>query len=308
MRFRPLIALLLCLACQRDERPAEAIQASAVADDRPVDGGTLYRRLDVDVVTLNPAVSTTRNDRLVSQYIFTPVIHLDRNLQAIPGLADSWDISDDGLTYRFHLNKKATFSDGKPVRAADLIFTLRKIVDPASEALQIAGAFEYLDLTKTRALDDHTAEIVFRQPLATQLTRFNDVLVLPEHVYSKGSFRADYNETAVGSGPYVLVRREHGNEIVLQRRKDYWGDRPHIERVVWRVINDHGVAFNALRLGQVDETILTADTWVRERNNPEVTKTIDFQRFYTLNYNYIAWNTRHPALRDKRVRRALAMC
>lgn len=308
MRFRPLIALLFCLACQRDERPAETATANAVADDIPVDGGTLYRRLDVDVVTLNPAVSTTRNDRLVAQYIFTPVLHLDRNLQPIPGLADSWDVSDDGLTYRFHLNKKATFSDGKPVRASDLIFTLRKIVDPASEALQIAGAFEQMDLTKTRAIDDHTAEIVFRQPLAMQLTRFTDVMVVPEHVYSKGSFRGDHNETAVGSGPYVLVKREPGKEVVIERRRDYWTKKPHIERVVWKVINDHGVAFNALKLGQIDETILTADTWVRERNDPEVTKTIDFQRFYTLNYNYIAWNTRHPALSDKRVRRALAMC
>lgn len=313
MRFRPLIALvllLLCIACGgRDETPTSTSQAGAVpADDTPVDGGTLFRRLDVDVVTLNPIVSTTRNDRLINQYIFTPVIHFDRDLQPIPGLADSWEISDDGLVYRFHLNKKATFSDGKPVRASDFLFTLRKIADPASEAIQIAGAFEHLDLTRTRTIDDHTIEIVFKQPMATQLTRFNDVLILPEHVYRGGNFRQDYNDMAVGSGPYTLVKREAGKEVILQRRKDYWGKKPHIDRVVWKVINDHGVAFNALRRGEIDETTISSDMWVRERSNPDLTKIIDFQRFYTLNYNYINWNTRHPVLSDKRVRRAMSMC
>ncbi|HYH10635.1 MAG TPA: ABC transporter substrate-binding protein [Thermoanaerobaculia bacterium] len=313
MRLRPLIALVplvLCIACGGRETAAPpATATNPVADnDTPVDGGTLLRRLDIDVVTLNPIVSSTRNDRLVTQYLFTPVIHLDRNLQPIPGLADSWEISDDGLTYRFQLNKKATFSDGKPVRASDLVFTLRKIVDPAAEAVQVSGSFEQMDISRTRALDDHTVEIVFKQPLATQLTRFNDVLVLPEHAYAAGNFRKDYNDTALGSGPYKLVKREVGKEIVLERRTDYWGDRPHIQRVIWKVIVDHAVAFNAVKRGEIDETFVTSDSWQRERTDPDLTKFLDFHRFYTLNYNHINWNTRHPILSDKRVRRALAMC
>jgi peptide/nickel transport system substrate-binding protein len=112
----------------------------------------------------------------------------------------------------------------------------------------------------------------------------------------------------VGSGPYRLVRRVPGKEIVVERRSDYWGQRPHIQTVVLKVINEHGVAFNALRRGDIDETLIASDTWVREQNNPALTRTIDFQRFYTLNYNFVAWSNRHPILRDKRVRRALAMC
>jgi peptide/nickel transport system substrate-binding protein len=77
---------------------------------------------------------------------------------------------------------------------------------------------------------------------------------------------------------------------------------------VFKVIADHGTAWNALKLGQIDETIISSDNWLRERANPELTGIIDFRRFYTLNYNFIAWNNRHPILADKRVRRALAMC
>ncbi|HET8798282.1 MAG TPA: ABC transporter substrate-binding protein [Thermoanaerobaculia bacterium] len=308
-RRRSALAFLLVLglACGRETR-VEAPAAPAVVDDTPQDGGTLYRRLDIDVTTLNPVCFATKYDRYPTQYLFTPLVYLDQSLRPIPGLAKSWDVSDDGTLYTFKLNEKATFSDGTPVRASDVLFTLTKILDPASEAVQIASSFEHLDLTRTRVVDEHTITVAFRQPLAMQLVRFSDVNVLPEHVYSKKDFRNGFNDSAVGSGPYRLVRRVPGKEIVLERRPDYWGERPHIQTVVLKVINDHNTAWNAVRIGEIDETIVASDTWYRERNNPSLTKILDFPRFYTLNYNYIAWNHRDPLLRDKRVRRALAMC
>ncbi|HEU4887179.1 MAG TPA: ABC transporter substrate-binding protein [Thermoanaerobaculia bacterium] len=311
MRSRTLIALLLllCLACRGGEKPvARSAAVPAIDDNTPQDGGTLVRRLALDVVTLNPVVLSSRYDRYVANYLFTPIVYLDRNLQPIPGLADAWDISDDGLTYRLELNRKATFSNGRPVRASDVVFTLKKIADPNTQAIQAHDAFSSLDPAKTRAIDDHTVEVVFRKRLAAQLIRFNDVLVVPEDIYSVGHFNKDFLTRAVGSGPYVLVRRDVGKEVVLQRRKDYWGERPHIETVVLKVVNDHGTAFNALKNGDLDESLVPSDTWMRERNNPQLTRTIDFQRFYTLNYNYIAWNNRDPILKDKRVRRAMSMC
>jgi peptide/nickel transport system substrate-binding protein len=310
VRFRPLLAIVfvLCVACGGKKERAVPASAVPLDDSTPRDGGTLNRRIDVDIVTLNPIISTSRYDRMVAQYLYTPLVHIDRNLQPMAGLAESWKISGDGLLYTFELNPKATFSDGTPVQASDVVFTLAKIADPASEAVQIAGNFEFLDLSKTRAVDADTVEVAFKQPLAAQLLSFNDVLVIPQHVYEKGDFRKSYNDMAVGSGPYRLVRRVPGKEIVVERRSDYWGQRPHIQTVVLKVINEHGVAFNALRRGDIDETLIASDTWVREQNNPALTRTIDFQRFYTLNYNFVAWSNRHPILRDKRVRRALAMC
>lgn len=266
------------------------------------------RRLATDISTLNPVVLGSRYDRYVANYLFTPLVYLDRSLQPIPGLADAWEISDDGLTYRFELNKKATFSNGRPVRAADVVYTLRKIADPKTKAVQVYDAFSSLDSAKTRAIDEHTVEVVFRQRLAAQLLRFNDVLVIPEDVYAVGDFGKDFTTSAVGSGPYRLVRRDVGKEIVLQRRKDYWRERPHIETVIFKVVNDHGTAFNALKSGDLDESVVPSDTWLREKNNPQITRTIDFQRFYSLNYNYIAWNNRDPLFKDKRIRRAMSMC
>jgi len=304
-----LLFLLFCLACGRKETPVAATASAPLPDpSEPQDGGTLIRRLPADVTTLNPIVMATRYDRYVVNYLFTPLVGLDRNLQAIPALADSWEISEDGLTYRFELNEKATYSNGQPVRASDVVYTLAKIADPNTGAVQAHDAFAHLDLAGTRAIDDHTVEVKFSERKAGQLVRFNDVLVVPEQVYSLGDFRKDFVMRAVGSGPYEVVRRVVGNEIVLQRRKTYWRERPHIETVVLKVINDHVTAFQALKSGELDESIIASDTWLREHNNPQSTRTLNFQRFYGLNYNFIAWNGRNPKLADKRVRRAMAMC
>lgn len=303
-----LLLVSLVLACSRDETPAPPEHARTPRVELPQDGGTLVRRLGVDVLTLNPVRSVGTYDRDVHKYLHTPLVYLDRDLQPVAGVAKSWTISPDGLTHRFALNEKATFSDGSPVRAGDVVFTLRKIVDPASNASQLAGYFEELDLANTRAIDDHTVEVRFHQPLASQLMHFADVYVIPERTYSKGDFTRDFNDRSVGSGPYRVLRREPGKEIVLERRADYWREKPHIQTVVFKVITDHGTAWNALKVGQLDETIISTDNWRRERANPALTRVLDFHQFHMFGYNFIGWNNRRPLLANKRIRHALSMC
>ncbi len=150
--------------------------------------------------------------------------------------------------------------------------------------------------------------IAFTVGLAPQLAFFNDLLVAPEHVYSKGNFKTDFNFKVVGNGPYRLVRRVAGKEVLLERREDFWGTKPHIKNILFKVINEDATSWNAVQRGDVDETIISADTWARERNRPDLRRKLDFRRFYTLNYNFIPWNLRDPLLQDKRMRHALAMC
>lgn len=281
---------------------------AAVDDGKPVDGGTIIRRLDTDIVSVNPILAVSQYDRYVDNYLFTPLIYLDAHLRPIAGLAESWEISNDGLLYTFKLNDKATFSDGTPVKPSDVLFTIRKVLDPHSDAVQLAGSFDLVDLTKSRAVDEHTVAIAFREPLAAQLIRFLELNVLPEHVYGKGDFSKDYNDKAVGSGAYRLVKFDPGVEIIVERREDFWGTKPHIKTVVFKVISDFTTAANALKRGDVDETTLQSEAWVRDKSDPALNRTIDYKRFYTRQYNYVAWNNKHPLFTDKRVRRAIALC
>lgn len=281
--------------------------AGAADDESPHRGGTLLRRLDQDVSSLNPVLATSRYDRLVANYLFTPMVNYDDELHLVPGLAESWTVSPDGRSYTFKLNPNATFSDRAPVHASDVLFTLRKIVDPQSEALQIASGFDQLDLAHCKAVDDHTVVVAFHEALASQLSQFNYLLVLPEHVYGHGNFRNDFNVEATGSGPYRLVRRVPGSEIVLQRRGDYWGTEPFIDTVKFKIVTNETTAWNAVQRGDVDETMMNSDVWMRARNAPALQKRLEFLQFYGLSYNYIAWNNRNPLFTDKRVRHALSM-
>ena len=303
-----LVLLLLSAACGGERRVARPVGQAASDDETPQDGGTIVRRLQADVSTLNPILATTKYDHYVAFYLFTPLLQYDANLDVAPGLADKWEVSKDGKEYTFHLNPTATFSDGAPVRAGDVLFTLKKVIDPATEAPQITGQFDTADLKRTRILDDHTIVIAFREALAPQLSWFPSLRILPEHVYSRGDFKSDSALRAVGSGPYRLVRRVPGEEIVLERRPDYWGPKPWLKTILFKVITDDNTAWNAIQHGDIDETIMRSDDWTAASRRPELQKSIDFRRFYQLSYNFIPWNTRDALLSDKRVRRALAAC
>jgi peptide/nickel transport system substrate-binding protein len=301
-----LFALLAAASgCVREEqRPAVTSTAEESAIPEP--GGTVVRRLAQDVNTLNALLQNVEVEEIVLSLIYDPILEIDAEMKFAPGLAESWEISPDGKTYTFRLNRAATWSDGQPVRARDVVFTLLKIVDPATQSAQLAGMFEGLDPKQTRALDDHTVQVVFNQARASQLVAFN-IGVLPEHVYRKGSMSRDLNWKAVGSGPYLLSRREAGKEILLTRRSDYWRRPPYIDRVLFKVLQDDAVSWAALKRGDIDESQITSDFWKMERNDPRVRETMEIHRFYTLGYNFIAWNNRDPILSDRSVRRALTM-
>ncbi|HUR79750.1 MAG TPA: ABC transporter substrate-binding protein [Thermoanaerobaculia bacterium] len=276
--------------------------AAQTANAGPRDGGRLVRRMEADVNTLNPLLQSTEDERQVLQYLFDPLIDFDQNLEPIPGTVAKWEILDGGKTYVLHLDPRATFSDGKPVTAEDVIFTLQTIV--GSDAVQFAAWFDALDKDRTQAVDDKTVRVAFKEARAPQLVYFN-IPVVPKHVYSKGKF--DQVRAVVGNGPYVLDRRVTGKNIFLKRNEKYWREKPHFDQVVFRVVEDDTVAWNALKRGDIHVTRLNNDAWFRVKDEPAVTDRIAFYESYELMYNCIPWNLKDPLFQDVRVRRALAM-
>jgi peptide/nickel transport system substrate-binding protein len=297
-----IAACSILAACKARETPAPPAPATTTqaVESGPVEGGRLVRRLETDVNTLNYVLQTSEDERQVLQYLYDPMIDFDANLEPIPGTVAKWDVEDGGKAYVLHIDPRAKFSDGTPVTAADVIFTLEKILD--EESMQFAAWFEGLDRAQTKAVDDKTARIVFREPRVTQLITFN-IGVLPKHVYENGDFQK--NRAVVGNGPYVLARRETGKAISLKRNENYWREKPHIDSVLFRVIADDNVAWNALKRGDVHVTRVNNDTWAREKD--AVKDRIDFHNTWLLSYNCVPWNLKDPLFRDASVRRALAM-
>lgn len=303
LRVLALLGITFLAACTRETPQPPAPPAKpAVVESGPHDGGRIVRRIESDIATLSYIHQTTDDERQFFAYIYDPLIELDRNLTPMPGVAEKWEIADGGLTYLLHLDPRANFSDGTPVTAADVVFTLKKI---AAESPQFSSWFDTLDAAKTVAVDPHTARVVFKEARAPQLLSFN-IGVLPEHVYGKENLKK--TKKLVGNGPYVMQRRELGKTIVLERRENYWRTKPHIKTIVLRPIPDDVVAWKAVVRGDVDVARVNNDFWWRVKDDPDTKAKIDFKTVWLLSYNAVLWNLSDPLFEDVRVRRALAMC
>ena len=292
-----LLALLFLLACR--EAPREVVTQQH--DTTPRRGGRIVRRLDADVSTLNYVLHTSEEERQVLAYLYDPLIALNEHLDPVPCIVTRWEIAEEGKVYTLHLDPRATFSDGSPVTATDVLFTIEKIVD--EKAPQFSALFENLDRSRTTAIDARTVRVAFTVPRVTQLLAFT-ISVLPKHVYAAG--RLDSHKEVVGTGPYVLKARESGR-IEVERRRNYWRETPFIDTVVFRVIADDAVAWNALRLGEVDVSRVPNDSWWRGRETPDIRARYDFVTTWLLSYNCFAWNLDSPLFADTATRRALAM-
>lgn len=300
--FSLVLAAALLGGCRNETPeppPAQPKPSSALA---PQPGGRLVRRIELDVNTLNYVLHTEEEERQVLAYLNDPLIALDQNLNPIPSLAAKWEVSPDGLVYTLHLDPRANFSDGTPVKASDVVFTLNRIM--TEESQQFSGWFEALDREQTKAIDERTVSVVFKEARVPQLLSFN-IGVMPEHVYGKGDFAK--NEQVVGTGPYVLKKRERGRSILVERRENYWREKPLIDSVLFRVISDDKVAWNAMLRGELDASRINNEIWWREKDKPEVRAKVAFHNIWTLSYNCIIWNVEDPLFDDARVRRAMAM-
>jgi peptide/nickel transport system substrate-binding protein len=294
---RLLVLLLLVIACGKREVPVPPAPAPTTRD-----GGALVRRLEGEVATLNYLLQTTEDEAQVLALLYDPLIAVDQNLEPIPATAARWEILDGGKTFVLHLDPRATFADGQPVRASDVVFTLNKIFE--AESPQFAPWFESLDREQTKAVDERTVRVVFKEAHAGRVYAFQ-IGVMPEHVYAKENFAK--TTKVVGNGPYVVKSRQRGRGIVLERNAKYWRDKPAIQTVTFRVITDDATGWRALQRGDVDVARVNNATWARVKDDPAVTSAINFHSVYRLAWNAVAWNLDDPLFADARVRRALAM-
>ncbi|MGY6632866.1 MAG: ABC transporter substrate-binding protein [Alkalilacustris sp.] len=215
----------------------------------------------------------------------------------LPGLAQDWEISDDGLEYTFRLAEGVQFHDGTPMTAADVVFTLDRARGPDSTNAQ-PQLFAAIDTVE--ALDDHTVRVTLARPDGAFLFNmaWGDAVILsPDSV--------DTNASApVGTGPFRFVRWVQGDRIELERNPDYWGEAVALERATFRFIPDPNAAFAAMMAGDVDAfpNFPAPETLAQFEADPRFAVIVGSTEGETI----LAMNHRHEALSDSRVRQAIA--
>ena len=243
-------------------------------------------------------------------YIFEPLLFYDfDNLTMQPWLAETYEISENGLEITFTLRDDVYFSDGVPVTADDVIFTYETAVNPKVDAANIANLF--VDVEKAVKVDERVVKFIMKRPYFKALENvcFWDFGILPKHVYEFDDAE-EFNKRVsnpVGSGPYVFEKWETGRKVVLRRNENYWGRKPRLKKIIYRFIPNDVAALQALRSHEVDIMIPDPEQFADVVEDEEFRK-----EFYCLSYwnpgvpfFYIGWNQDTPFFNDKRVRLAM---
>lgn len=277
------------------------------------EGDWLIWAFHAEPKTLNPISADTDiyATWITIPYIFEPLLAYDYDdMKLKPWLAESYNVSDDGLEITFRLRDNIWFSDGVPVTSDDVIFTYQTIIDPKVDAANVAN--QYVDVKDVVKIDDRNVKFFMKRPHFKSLVNLSltwTAGVLPKHIYQ---FRnaEEFNKhlsNPVGSGPYVFEKWDVGREIVLRRNENYWGQKPKLHKMIYKFIPNDAASLQALRSHQVDILIPDAEQFADLANDKEFN-----EQFYRIAYwtpdtpfFFIGWNMDTPFFSDRRVRLAM---
>jgi peptide/nickel transport system substrate-binding protein len=215
-------------------------------------------------------------------------------------------VSPDHLRITVKLRSDAHWSDGVPITARDIKWTLDKVRDPKIPAINKAPYFEKLD--HLEVVDDHTVVWVWKEAFAPAIYAITQLWPIPEHIYGQGDFLTNpANRKPVGSGPFTLDQWESGQYISLVRDPNYWGEKAHLDRIIFKVVEDDAVALNMLKAGELDEMRATQGQWEKQMTDPDFNAHFRKVDYYFPGYNFVAYNCRSVWFSDKRVRKAMTL-
>ncbi|MCO6417055.1 ABC transporter substrate-binding protein [Siccirubricoccus sp. KC 17139] len=283
--------------------------AAGTAHAQPAPRNTLVVLREIDADNYDPPRSTARSAGESLYMMSDTLVSLDWDMKTVrPGLAERWDVSEDGRLYTFHLRRDVTFCDGKPFTARDVVYTINRWLDPATRS---PVRWRAGPVKEVRAKDDYTVEYELTEPygeLLYQLSLFFASIVDQATVEKLGqNFGVQgFN----GTGPYCWVSWTPRQELVLQRHPNYrWGPpiyrnpSPQVERVIWRVVPESQTRLAALQTGQADATQYIPNVAINQlRNVPTVR--MSTQENYFWDY-FLGFKVDKPVVSDPAIRRAI---
>jgi len=257
-----------------------------------------------DPPTLDPARSWGFLDGRLTGLIFSNLIRFDHQAKITPDLASQWNVSKDGLCYRFNLNPAAKFSNGRPVTANDVRYSLERVRDP-----KVASPSGWVveRVSQINVINEHAIELQLKEPFAP----FINLLAMPaasivpkEEITRCEQQEIPFGEHPVGSGPWLLKEWRHDQHILFERNKAYWSQKPKISKFKIQIISNPFTAiaeFETGRLAAINPTpIVEIPRW---RNHPQWR---DYtHRAQTLNTDMIIFNCGRSPLNKVKVRQAL---
>ena len=294
-----LLAACLLAACTSGEQTALPVAAAISA---PVAGDAIVEGTIGEASTLIPILASDSASHAVAGQVYNGLVKYDKNLTIVGDLAESFDISPDGLTITFHLRKGVTWHDGAPFTSRDVLYTYRVIIDPKTPT---AYAEDFKQVKTLVALDDHTVRATYGSPFAPALASWG-TNILPAHLLEgKDITKSPLARKPVGTGPYRFREWIAGQKIVLDANSVYFEGRPWIDRYIYRIIPDTSTMYMEMKAGAIDLMSLTPVQYARQTTSRQFTSRFNKFRYPSSGYLYMGYNLRHPLFGDRRIRQAI---
>lgn len=317
------------LACLLAAVMTAGLLAGCGGGEKSGGGGSSEQVLNIStnsvVVGLNPLVNTSAPDNNAHNMIYDPLIRdrsaKDNTDEIVPAAAESWDVSEDGLTYTFHMNPDAKWSDGSKVTANDFEFTFKQMADPNTAATNawlfdgvIVNFSEALynngktpDEIGVKALDEETLEIQLVHPASyfLQLVAGSAYPVNQAKYEEYGSEYGTAPDKTVYNGPLKVTSWNQNTEMVLEKNDQYWGQEDmQLDKVNYKVIQESSTAVQAFINGELD-VVSTSDTnWGKT-----ITAAGDSQEMTVPSSapDFFMFNLKNEYLSNTKIRQALSI-
>ncbi len=271
----------------------------------------LVIHMDVEPPHLNPLLQEdVWLARITINNVFESLIRRHpKKYRFLPALATRWAFSDGGKVLTFTLRHGVTFHDGKPFSAKDVVFTFDRVMDPAATTAHVRS--DFMDLVAWKALGKDRVRLTFKRPGFKVLESLSHLSILPKHVYGHGDFNhCPANHRPVGTGPFQFDTWKRGRFIRLKRYDKYWGPKPALKRVVYRIVRSKQKALGLVKRGEIDlmPRVLPQQACGPKApiRQPSITKHFRIVTYYPVQFYTAIFNLNNPLFADKRVRQALS--
>ncbi len=298
MRKRLFLCILALFCCA----------SVAVAADQPVAGGILIWGRGGDSVSLDLAQATDGESiKAGIQVLENLVIFGKDTMDVEPQLAESWKVSDDGLTWTFNLRKGVKFHDGTPFNAQAVYDSFARIIDE-KHPFYAYGKWKYLSLSldavkEIKIIDDYTVALITKKPYAPLLNNLALWLCPILSPKAMAEYKDQIGMNPVGTGPFKFVKWVKDDQIILERNENYWGKKALVDKIILKSIPEPSARLMALQSGTVDiADDLDPDSVNLVMKDPKMTVI----NRPSVNVGYLAMNTEKPRLKDPRVRQAIS--
>jgi peptide/nickel transport system substrate-binding protein len=288
---------------RRDLLKTGAATLAAVAVGRPAlaqtprSGGTFVSAQTTEATGLDPQLVPAFSRSRRSPMMYNQLVRFDPDMNPVPELAESWDVSRDGLIWTFKLRQGVKFHDGQELTSADVKFTFDRLFEKSP------GKSDFIAVDKVEPAGRYGIKFITKEPFAGLLAALGGFwgFIISEAGIKK---HGDLNQAALGTGPFMLQDWKVEQQMVLKRNPAYFKKGPpYVDEVILRIIPDEANIVAALRTGQIHHAFLEDN---KNYNLLKDEKSLTGYRSSRLGYDFLNINASRGPLKDVRVRQAIS--